>query len=87
MSQKDFAHLMGVTQGMISRWESGEYNFTIKTLTEICEKLKLDFSPSIRENEYRSSDKYVLVDINSLVLKVESKAINQSKFFGEEVSA
>jgi len=32
---------MGVSQGMVSKWESREYNFTVKTLNEICEKLKL----------------------------------------------
>lgn len=30
-----------VSQGMVSRWESREYNFTIKTLNEICQKLNL----------------------------------------------
>lgn len=38
-SQEEFADLMGVTQGMVSRWENGEYNFTIKKLSEIAVKL------------------------------------------------
>ena len=38
MTQQQFADYMGVSQGMISKWESREYNFTIKTLNEICEK-------------------------------------------------
>ena len=29
MDQKTFAKFMGVTQGLVSRWESGSYNFTI----------------------------------------------------------
>lgn len=41
MTQKEFAAYMGVSQGMVSKWESREYNFTVKTLNEICEKLKL----------------------------------------------
>lgn len=41
MTQKEFAEYMGVTQGMISKWESREYNFTIKTLNEVCQKLNL----------------------------------------------
>jgi len=41
MTQKEFADFMGVTQGMVSKWESREYNFTIKSLNEICEKLGL----------------------------------------------
>lgn len=42
MTQKEFAEFMGVTQGMVSKWESREYNFTIKSLNEICEKLGLE---------------------------------------------
>ena len=41
MTQKEFAEYMNVSQGMISKWESREYNFTIKSLNEICEKLHL----------------------------------------------
>lgn len=43
MSQKQFAEFTGVSQGMVSKWESGEYNFTVETLASICEKLNLDF--------------------------------------------
>ncbi len=41
MTQKEFATYMGVTQGMVSKWESRDYNFTVKTLNEICDKLGL----------------------------------------------
>ena len=41
LSQKMFAEFMGVTQGMVSRWESGEYNFTIDNIAKICDKLKI----------------------------------------------
>lgn len=49
LNQKEFAKMMNVSQGMISRWESGDYNFTIATLTEICDKLDLEFIPTIQE--------------------------------------
>ena len=49
MDQKQFANFMGVSQGMVSRWESGTYNFTIATLIGICDKLDLDFEPQIYE--------------------------------------
>ena len=38
-SQNEFAEFMGVTQGMVSRWESGAYNFTIETLSRIAFRL------------------------------------------------
>ena len=47
MDQKEFAKLMGVSQSMISKWESEEYNFSIETLVNICIKLDLIFEPSI----------------------------------------
>ena len=33
MTQKEFAKKMGVTQAMVSKWESAEYNFTIETIS------------------------------------------------------
>ena len=42
MTQKEFADYMGVSQGMVSKWESEDYNFTIKSLAEIAVKLNLD---------------------------------------------
>jgi len=55
MTQQEFAEYMGVSQGMISKWESREYNFTIRSLNEICQKLDLDFSVSI-DNLYSQVD-------------------------------
>ncbi len=48
-TQKEFADYMGVTQGMVSKWESREYNFTIKTLNEICKKIHMELDVSIRD--------------------------------------
>ena len=59
MTQKEFADFMGVSQGMISKWESREYNFTIRSLNEICEKLGLSLSIGI-EKPCPKSD-YVII--------------------------
>lgn len=60
MKQKEFAKFMNVTQGMISRWESGDYNFTIRQLCEICEKLELtpylEFKNNCVAEEYLPSN-------------------------------
>ena len=55
MTQVEFAEYMGVTQGMVSKWESREYNFTIKTLNEICCKLDLEFKPYLNRKITRES--------------------------------
>ena len=41
LSQKELAEKMGVKQSMVSRWESGECNYTSDTLVEIANALKL----------------------------------------------
>ncbi len=51
MNQKEFAKYMNVSQVMVSKWESGDYNFTLDTLNEICYKLRIDFKPSISSNK------------------------------------
>ena len=47
MTQKEFADFMGVSQGMVSKWESRQYNFTIRSLNEIFEKINLTLSLSM----------------------------------------
>ncbi len=44
MSQKTFAEEMGVTQALVSKWESGETNFTLKTLVQIASKLGIEMN-------------------------------------------
>ncbi|WP_298016726.1 helix-turn-helix transcriptional regulator [uncultured Dysosmobacter sp.] len=39
MSQKDLATALDVTQALVSRWETGDVNFTLKTLVNIALKL------------------------------------------------
>ena len=41
MTQKMFADYLGVTQGLVSRWESSDYNFSIKTLADLAVKLNM----------------------------------------------
>ena len=50
MTQAEFAKFMGVSQGMISKWESEYYNFTIETLANICEKLDWDMNIELKPN-------------------------------------
>ena len=48
MSQKEFAEFMGVSQSMVSKWESEDYNFTIESLAKICDKLNLELDIEMR---------------------------------------
>lgn len=40
LTQDQFAKKLGVTQSMVSQWESGEYNFTIELMARIFQQLK-----------------------------------------------
>ena len=50
MTQKEFSAFLGVSQPMVSKWEAGDYNFTISAVSEIFEKLGLDYDFEIRDN-------------------------------------
>lgn len=47
MSQEKFAEYIGVGQSLVSRWEHGNYNFSIRKLSEIAVKLNLDVDLTI----------------------------------------
>lgn len=42
LNQSEFAKLLNVKQSVISRWEGGDSNFTIKTLSKIAASLNFD---------------------------------------------
>lgn len=44
MSQKVFAKFMGTSQRMISKWESGTYDFPLSTLVDISSKLNFNIT-------------------------------------------
>lgn len=71
MTQQEFAEYMGVSQGMVSKWESREYNFTIKTLNEICQKIDLELSVSL-EKPCAKSD-YTIVRWDSDIFSMKRK--------------
>ena len=53
MTQKEFAEFMGVSQGMVSKWESAEYNYSVESIAQIAEKLGYTFDIEFKpENEY-----------------------------------
>ncbi len=49
MTQQEFAKYMGVTPEIVSKWESREYNFTIKELNDICQKINLELFISLKK--------------------------------------
>ena len=60
MTQKEFAEKMGKTQAIISKWENGETNFTLKTLIEIAQKLGLELDVSLKPRHIASASPKVI---------------------------
>lgn len=85
MSQKQFAKFMGVSQGLISRWEDGSCNFTIKTLANIAEKLKVTvdilFEPETLSFNRQSYVVNQLDTIKSLNFKKTDDSKNEDDLF------
>lgn len=50
LSQSAFAEKNNVSQSLISRWESGDCNFTIKKLCEIAVALNLDLAIQLEQH-------------------------------------
>lgn len=86
MTQKEFASHIKVSQGMVSKWESGDYNFSIKTLAEIAEKLDMELyinlKPEIEREIKRSSEGKFICFIYSS--KEENKAKNKYSIYNAE---
>ncbi|WPX08548.1 helix-turn-helix domain-containing protein [Anaerocellum danielii] len=49
LSQKELAQKLGISQAMVSKLESGDYNPTVKMLYEIAKKLGFELEIEFRE--------------------------------------
>lgn len=58
LDQKELAAELKVTQAMISKYESCEYNFTIKKLYDIAEKLDMDLKVSLKPKQCKTENKF-----------------------------
>ncbi len=64
LSQKDFANALDVSQSQVSKWESGDSNFTLETLVRISLKLGIEMrSPFIPDRlpRYKLSGNIVTI--------------------------
>ena len=51
LSQADLARMLGVTQAMVSKYESGEYNISLKAVIELLTKIGIHFDLNIGKAE------------------------------------
>lgn len=50
LTSKDMASYLEVSPSMLSNYESGDYDFSLSQICDICEKLNLKLNLSIAEN-------------------------------------
>lgn len=62
MNQSEFAKHIGVTQSQISRWEHGDYNFSLNKIAEIANKLNMDVNFSMSHPSKEASIKADSID-------------------------
>ena len=69
ITQKDLAEKLGISQAMVSKIESGDYNPSVEFLFNISKKLGLNLIVELRKNGYYELD-YECGDINNNIFYI-----------------
>lgn len=67
LNQSQLAKKLGVTQAMVSKWENGDYNFTVRQIVKIFNKLDLDVDIAIHPKNPYLVDKTAMCNYNNEV--------------------
>ena len=78
MSQRDLAEFCGVQQSTISKWENGDFNFTIEKLAEIACKLDLDLKVSMRPRNVNTASTISKAGFKNKVISLSEHFSNAS---------
>lgn len=63
LSQKQLAEILGITQAMVSKLESGEYNPTVEQLWKVSKKLGWNFRIVLEDNEAKTPQVWDNVEV------------------------
>ncbi len=66
ITQKDLAEKLGISQAMVSKIESGDYNPSVEFLFNISKKLGLNLIVELRKSEYYELE-YEFVNANNIL--------------------
>ena len=77
MTQKEFAKHMHVTQAMVSKWESGRYNFTIDKLASVYAHMDQTVCQVNEKSIAASKEEYVCAVVDTA--RLISQACNSKK--------
>ncbi len=77
MTQSEFADHIDVNQSLISRWEKGTYNFSLKKLSEIASKLNLDVNIMFFNiSEHKTLDFFSEPFVSGKIIRYSNKEKN-----------
>ena len=63
LSQKQLAKILGITQAMVSKLESGEYNPTVEQLWKVSKKLGWNFKVVLEDNKAKTTQVWDDVEV------------------------
>lgn len=63
LNQKEFAEFLNVSQSMVSKMESSDYNFSIKTLVKICNKMGVIPKIELSSSQKKPIDNYYIINV------------------------
>ena len=90
MNQSEFAKYIGATQSLVSRWEHGDYNFSIKKIAEVAVALNMDvdfnMKSSVPEDASKNSmDSDRSVEVTSKIIHFPSRQQYPHIYIKEEL--
>lgn len=87
-TQKELAERIGVKQSLVSRWESGDCNYTIDTLIDIADALGLSIQCPLKYEDVAISTEpingYTAPDHNTVLKETQFKGAIQFDFRSKE---
>lgn len=78
INQREFAKYMGVTQSMVSKWESGDYNFSLEQLAKICSKLGCEPKLTFSFDEVLIASKFDFLDFRDSISLDSVKSLEEA---------
>lgn len=63
LNQKQLAQMLNVSQSMVSKYESGDYNISVRALSDLCAKLGFELQISIEDKQKMQSAEGIEFDI------------------------
>ncbi|MEE0172782.1 MAG: helix-turn-helix transcriptional regulator [Dorea formicigenerans] len=85
LTQKEFASYIDATQSLVSRWERGDYNFSINKIAEIASKLDLDVNITMSHLEQSVSTSSDELETTGKIVQFPTKPNNMYATITEQL--